>query len=276
MPPEDQRFEKMIQGLEVDAGKREQEVARGSPPRTQYVIIFSARSGSSWLTSVLSATGQLGRPEEFINPAFVRDVAATLNATTQTDFLDVLRVRNKSQNGVFGIEARAVDIELFGEDYFFDAFGAGTMFFNLWRENIVAQALSLYRAVESGRFHSTAGGAAAPPPYDAREIARWLRHLALQENENVNLLQKRGIDCPNLRYENIIQDRAATIRFFAESLNVGGTPWAEPMDETMHRKIGDNWNKEAEARFRTEEADFVAEIRNSRKIRGLPQFLIEK
>ena len=90
--------------------------------------MFTARSGSTWLTNVLSGTKLLGSPEEFINPDFVLDVARSLNAKEAIPFLELLRCRRKSPNGVFGIEARHVDIELIGEEAFFKIFGSEAIF----------------------------------------------------------------------------------------------------------------------------------------------------
>ncbi|MBU6426182.1 MAG: hypothetical protein KGQ69_07595, partial [Rhodospirillales bacterium] len=203
-----------VRNLIVDKGAFIRELAATEPPSHKYVIMFTARSGSTWLTNVLSSTKLLGTPEEFINPDFVLGVARSLNAKEAAPFLELLKCRRKSPNGVFGIEARHVDIELLGEEAFFKTFGAETIFFNLWRENIIAQAISLYRAVNSGRYHSTDNAVSSVPPYDADQIDKWLVHLHLQENANIKILRKRGIAFDNLRYETIVKNRDATIAHF--------------------------------------------------------------
>jgi trehalose 2-sulfotransferase len=103
-PLDGRLFKTLVRGLEVNAVGFQQELSRTTPPDLSYVILFSARSGSTWLTSVLSATGQLGQPEEYINPDFVRDVASFLSTTEEAACLDIAKRRRKTENGVFGID----------------------------------------------------------------------------------------------------------------------------------------------------------------------------
>jgi LPS sulfotransferase NodH len=265
------RFENLVRDLVVDDALRVKEAQRVSLAERCYLIFFTARSGSSWLTSVLSATKRLGFPEEFLNPEFVRDVAAATNARTQANMLDMLRRRKRTPNGIFGMEVRAIDIELFGESAFFEAFDARTIIFNLWRDNIVAQGVSLYRAVNTGHYHSTDAGPQTAPPYDAAGIKRWTTHLLNTENQNLKLLARRGLPARFLRYEDIMRDSATTVRQFADALRVDLQPIGEGDDAApRHEKIGDSWNHEAEQRFRREEADFVASVEGGRLIRLQP------
>jgi LPS sulfotransferase NodH len=265
---ETKRFEALVAGMAVEEADYLQNIAHTRMPERDYVIFFSARSGSTWLTSVVSATGELGFPEEYLNPAFVRDVAGFLNTTDPVLFLNALRRRRQSANGVFGLEARAVDVALFGEARFFEAFGPHTVFFNLWRRNIVAQAVSLYRAVATGRFHSTDEREAAEPVYDDAAILNWVAHLAEEENANLLMLRRHGRASLPLCYETIVQDRVGTLRALAEVLGVpvSAEALAEvPQGET--RKIGDEWNREAERRLRAERGGELARIEAERLVR---------
>ncbi|MGE4481626.1 MAG: Stf0 family sulfotransferase [Acidocella sp.] len=260
-----------MRDLSVDKGAFIRELAATNPPSRKYIIMFTARSGSTWLTNVLSGTKLLGTPEEFINPDFVLGVARSLNTKEPAPFLELLQCRRKSPNGVFGMEVRHIDIELFGEDVFFKTFGENTVFFNLWRENIVAQAVSLYRAVSSGRYHSTDNAAPTVPPYDADHINRWLMHLHLQENANIKLLGKRGIIFDNLRYETMVKNRETTLELFFDRLGLKDQQKEiETLIATELQKVGDCWNDETEQRFRAERASSIAEFEDSRLVRKLP------
>jgi LPS sulfotransferase NodH len=265
------RFENIVRDLAVDDAARLAEAARLGLAERCYLIFFSARSGSSWLTSLLSATRRLGFPEEYLNPEFVRSVAGALNARTPATVLDMLRRRKRTPNGIFGMEVRAVDIALFDEALFFETFGPQTIIFNLWRDNIVSQGVSLYRAVSTGHYHSTDAGPPAPPPYDAGGITRWITHLLNTENSNLELLAKWGRPARFLRYEDIMRDPQTTLHQFADALRVDLPP-NEASGEAgpRHEKIGDGWNREAEERFRREDAGFVADVEARRLIRRQP------
>ncbi len=266
---DDMRFENILRDIVVNENAFRHELENSSPSTRDYVVFFVARSGSSWLTTLLSGTDLLGNPEEYINPEFVRDVAVSLNSREQGPFLNMLKRRRKSKNGVFGIEVREVDVSLFGEESFFQEFGPGTCFFNLWRENIVAQAISLYRAVASGRFHSNDGNdKASPPSYDAPAIQHWLRHLVATENANLSLLYRRRLSFQSLCYETMVKDRLGTLKLFMERLGVAADPhqFAAPAQGEL-QKIADIWSEEAEQRFRAENVAYLQDMEASRLIR---------
>ncbi len=241
---------------------------RLAPADRNYVIFFSARSGSSWLTSILSATGRLGYPEEYINPVFVRNVARALNTRDPKSLLQMLKRRRKTSNGVFGIEVRNVDVELLDEKGFFEAFDRSTLFFHLWRGNLVAQGVSLFRAVVTQRFHSNSTeGTSVPPTYDADGIENWVRHVAFTETANVRMLERWERPALQLRYEEMVKDRPGTIELFARTVGVAFEPGEfDRQTEDEPTKIGDDWNVEAEDQFRSDRPEFVAEIERDRLI----------
>ncbi len=242
-------------------------------PDKHYVIIFTARSGSSWLTNILSETKLIGFPEEYLNPNFIRGVAGAVNSTVPEEFLAGLRRRRQTPNGVFGLEAREMDIELFGADCFFKTFDDNAVFFNLWRGNLVAQAVSLFRAVETQQFHLKQGEqAAAPPAYDTKSIGKWMIHLALQENANLKMLLQRRRPFVNLRYEEMVHNKRQTLRIFAEELGIELSP--ETLMAHAERpllKLGNDWNTETEARFRAEASTLVSRVEANRKIPSYTQ-----
>jgi trehalose 2-sulfotransferase len=241
-----------------------------SSPDKRYVIIFTARSGSSWLTNVLSETKQLGYHEEYLNPNFIRGVASAVNSTIPEEFLAGLQRRRQTPNGVFGIEAREVDIELFGADCFFEVFDENTIFFNLWRENLVAQAVSLFRAVETQQFHIKQGErTSAPPVYNLKSVSKWMIHLALQENANLAMLTERQLPFINLCYEAMVDNRRQMQRLFAKELEVQLSPEAliGPVVSPL-TKIGDSWNEETEKRFRADAEKLVSRIEVNRKMKS--------
>lgn len=267
-------FERRVQGLTINDASFRNEMEKNTPPEKTYVVVFSARSGSTWLTSILSKTEALGYPEEYINPDFIRDVAQFLNTADPSSFLEILKRRRKTKNEIFGIECRAVDILCIGEGSFFKSFDKETIFFNLWRKNIVAQAISLYRAVTTGRFHSNDGKQEQTlASYDVKAIRTWLEHIAEEENSNISMLEKQHKPFTNLCYEVIIKDRGGTIQLFADKLGVKTDSFeiGNPENEDI-QKIGDGWNVEAEQRFRSEHPDFLARIERNRLIRRYETF----
>jgi LPS sulfotransferase NodH len=261
------RFANCVRGLNVDSHVVAAALARDRPADRCLLVFFTPRSGSSWLTKIVSATRQLGFLEEYINPAFVRDVATQMHATDQATLLAMLLRCARTDNLMFSMELRAVDVALFGEVEFFAAFDGEPVVFVLWRDNIVAQGISLYRAVATRRYHSTE--APTPPPaYDAAQIARWMRHVVGIENANLTLLRKRGIPARYLCYEEMVQDHTATLTTIASAMRV--TLAADRLASRPERaleKIADAWNQDTEDRFRTAGADFIRALEATRLIR---------
>lgn len=65
------------------------------------------------------------------------------------------------------MELRTIDVAPLGDGEFFAAFDVDPVALILWRDNIVAQRISLYRAVATQHHHST--DALRPPPaYEPR------------------------------------------------------------------------------------------------------------
>jgi LPS sulfotransferase NodH len=253
-------FADLVAGLAVDADAFRQQMASLRPARRCYVTLFSPRSGNSWVTSALVVTRQLGIPTEYLNPDEVRDNARKANTTDPAGLLAILRRTRQTPNGIFGLKARAIDIELFGETAFFAAFGAETRYFYLWRDDVVAQGISLYRAVASGRWHSY-DRPAAPPQYDADAIGQWISHVAGIENDNLRLLARQGLRAISLRYEDIIEDRKGLVATFAKAMGVVLPPGFETVQaDRLPRRVSDRWNAEAQSRFSATRPDFIAAI----------------
>jgi LPS sulfotransferase NodH len=166
------------------------------------------------------------------------------------------------------MEARFIDIRIFGEQDFFDGIGDNTQYFYLWRDNIVAQGVSLYKAITTGKFHSTDGRAEnVPIIYDCAGIRQWIEHILNIENDNLSLVCKRRLPCRFLRYEDIIRDETVTLETF--TFPVLGRPLSDSgvLDTAIPTRLADNWNLEAELRFRHEMAEFVRDLRQRRLIK---------
>lgn len=263
---ETQTFAQRVAGLVVDPWVAETAMTRDAPADRCLLVFFTPRSGSSWLTRAVSATRQLGFLEEYINPAFVRDVATQMQATDQRTLLAMLQRWARTDNGVFSMELRAIDAELFGEDALFAGLCADPVAFFLWRDDIVAQGISLFRAVTTRRYHST--DAPTPPPdYDAGQIVEWMRHVVEVENRNLLLLQRRGLGFRCLRYEDMVRDRAGTLARLATALDVTLPPdQLSPAAAHDLEKIADDWNDAAEQRLRREHGDAIRALEAERLI----------
>ncbi len=261
-------FAALMAGVPGDPAAFARIMASTGAAERRYAILFPPRSGSTWLALRLRASGVLGSPLEYLHPDQSERHVREAGTTDPAGFFEVLLRRYKTPNGVFGLKLRGLDVHLFGEAAFFAAMGAQARYFCLWREDIVAQGVSLYRAVASQRWHSYEP-ARPPPAYDADAIAKWVGHVADMENMNERLLRRRGIVAPRLRYEDFIGDAEGGVARFAAELGVSldAAPAVVPGRRELTR-IADGWNAAAQARFRAERGDFVAEVMGRRLVLG--------
>lgn len=129
---------------------------RGLGVRSPYLILFTARSGSTWLTSLLVATGVMGEPHEFFNEdavgAFVTQDERTASIE---DYLTNVVRRFRSPSGVFGAEVDGSRLD--GLEGLVDVPGVFpktlTSVVVLTRKALVPQAISAHKAALTGIYH---------------------------------------------------------------------------------------------------------------------------
>lgn len=244
-------------------------------PETLYVIYFTPRSGSSWLTDVLAKTGVLGNPVEWFNPGLMPRMAQGLNADNLKDYVALAR-RRTVQRGGFAFEITMGHISrVFGSDAAYLAeFPASLPAFYLRREDMVLQAVSLAKAVHTQVYHSAHASAEdlkrseAGFEYDGKEILRWLEHIRGQEEGLEAFFARHGIAPHRLSYEGITAAGAeATAQLFLD--RTGRTPRRKLNLESGHTKIGTDKNQAFADRFRAEYPAAVAEVERFRA--GLPR-----
>ena len=257
------------------------EERRGRPlPERSYVVMFTPRSGSTWLTDVVASTRRLGRPGEFVNPSLMPRVISKWGTRDLGEHLNLL-MRQVQSRGTFGIEATIGQVEaVFGSaDDFAEAFG-GARWVWLARRDIVAQAVSLQKMVARDVTHSSQTGdgliraADAGWSYDPDGIAHWLTHIARMEARTEDLFERRGIEPLRMSYErNMARPPFAAAKDIARHLGVAlPRDRIESVLEERQTKVGTSLNEEYAARFRQDRAAFVAraEAGRARTVAPMP------
>jgi len=247
---------------------------RRPPPHTVFAVHFTPRSGSSWLTEVLSRSQALGAPGEIFNPAFVPQIARKLNATSREEYVHAIQ-RRRARGGVFGFEATGHDVKaVFGSyDTFQTYFGQATDFW-LLREDIVLQAVSLFKMAAVRVSHSTQVTAGALDEadsrfaYDSRQIERWITHLMVAERRTEAYFADWKRRPWRLSYERITAAGADAVEaWFADRLGVTLPAAAPEAAETGHRQLRTDKNTEFAERYRAENPELVAAIEAERRPR---------
>ena len=165
-----------------------------------YVIFFTARSGSSWLQSILARTGRLGDPAESFNSGRIEGLASRRGVTTITEYVDVLR-RVRNRGGVFGVEVVYPHIVVaFGDAATFLRHFPGASFIWLMREDIVEQAVSLNKKNQTKVGHNrdldpeVLSEIDTSFVYDPDGIENWVKRIFSVEKKTERLFRHFALD----------------------------------------------------------------------------------
>jgi trehalose 2-sulfotransferase len=195
------------------------------PVSKTYCILFTPRSGSTWLARRIAGLDVLSCPEEYFN---AEEFTNTLKLNPGRDIyevFDIIARKHCTNNGLFGFEISYFDLEEFEQEAkLLDVMLGEHQFFYLNRRNFVAQAISLYTAVESQVFHAFED--AGPllerraVPYDDDKIMFWACHILQQEYGIHEWLAANRISPIRLRYEELLEDIDGVIARIARHLGV--------------------------------------------------------
>ncbi|MEZ5794405.1 Stf0 family sulfotransferase [Albidovulum sp.] len=243
-----------------------------------YVICATPRTGSTLLCDLLTATGSAGAPDSFFmadpDPAWARAWGlprrGTLSPADHARATLAAAIRAGSgRSGFFGLRlmhrdlpALAALIEIAhpgrGSDRarFEAAFGE-VLYIRLARQDRLAQAVSLVKAVQTGLWHVAPDGREIerlapprPPVYDAEAIGRTLARLEAEDAGWLGWFAAAGVTPLRIGYEALAANPAAEIGRICDALGL-----AAPAPGTLRpgvAPLADATNSAWIARFRAE------------------------
>lgn len=225
-----------------------------APPR-RYVIASTPRCGSHRLGHALAATGHLGFPLEYLNPANLPTWERRFGTQGPRETLRALwRVRT-SPNGCFGLKLHyrqlaGVASTLPPEDLL-----GGAAIIRIRRPDLLGQAISLVRARQTGVWIS-AQAPVRQPFYDGDAIAGAIADLSARNAGWEEVLARAGIQPLDLTFEEVVGDPDGAVRRVAEFLEVDlGDRTERSMPQP--RRQGDRLNESWRSRFLAEGRPFL-------------------
>lgn len=203
-------------------------------PRLSYLVCATERSGSTLLCELLGATGIAGRPEEYFEyldaTGRVRQPREYFSPDADPSILELLAPldprldqgdwearlagalhRGTTPNGVFGAKmmwAYLPDFLAHAEPE--RALGEPLRWIHVGREDKLAQAISLWRAVQTAQWRA-ADRTHAEPVFHAGAIAALKRRLEEHEHAWQDWFAGRGIEPLEIPYEQLAADPHATV-----------------------------------------------------------------
>jgi LPS sulfotransferase NodH len=182
--------------------------------RKGYVICGDHRSGSTYLCQLLESTGVLGRPKEvFSNPAAAIEVERNPAALAR------LVAERSTPNGIYGLKVFTQQFDVTMKSGWPERL-PGLRFIHLQRRDLLGQAMSFVRSIQTDRFRSTEK-ARAEPHYDSVAIAGHLARLADNEARWRRYFARNGLEPLWLTYEGLVADPAAAVAAVAAYVGCG-------------------------------------------------------
>lgn len=201
-----------------------------------YLLCASPRSGSTLLCDLLSRTGVAGNPESYFRPASVSLFAASWGVLAEADtwderYVEAVRRKGAGATGCSSLRIMWSDMPVFLAKlrmlYPADDGDASLLmrrldtghFVHLFREDKVAQAVSLVLARQTGLWHLNADGSdrqrvgpRREPRYDYDQIASELRMLDDEARGWEQWFGSQGISPMQVEYRDLVTDPADTVR----------------------------------------------------------------
>jgi trehalose 2-sulfotransferase len=244
-----------------------------------YIICATPRSGTTLLCDLLADTGVTGRPDSFFRQESKSWWADYLNVSmaawdTEQEFdqayLDAVLKEGTAGSPVFGMRLmwESVGDLLTGLDSLYpgmpddrtrfqSAFGP-PVYVHIFREDKVAQAVSLVKAEQTGLWHRDADGSerermkpAQAPVYDGQALSQ---QVAKAEEHNAawaSWFAEQQIQPVRITYEALSANPQATLATILAAL--GLNPAIAETVEPRTAKLSDRESREWATRFREEQ-----------------------
>lgn len=230
-----------------------------------YAICTTGRSGSNFLSQILTSTNSLGRPLEYFNGEGRRQHDWP-DYPDHPDLQLAAVLNGRTANGVYGLKLFPRQFLGIQEARWTERLPA-LSFVLLEREDLLGQALSWARALQTGQYRSTSAKAGSAA-YDRALIARQLAELAREQARWRLWFARTGIQPLRLLYEQIVLHPAEAASAVAALVGVEEPVRIDPsaVDVRIQR------DEETEAwrrRFVAESGD-RADITHEFSIDGVP------
>jgi LPS sulfotransferase NodH len=178
-----------------------------------YVILFTPRSGSTYLSRLLENTLSLGIPREWFNLKKIERMAPSVGINDIRVYNRYIRCRKKSSNDVFGLEITSGQLKNLNDLLpFEELFKDIDNYFFLYRDNFILQSISLYKSDVTKVFHSVNFSGVnnknnknydSKVLYNNKEIKIRINRIMDFESKIHDFIQKQDINVFKLTYESL-------------------------------------------------------------------------
>ena len=195
--------------------------------RKTYCIFITPRSGSTWLANEIAKFEVIGHPNEFFNANEFRNSLRHNPSSDLVDYWANVKSKMMSKTGVIGFQISYFDLqELESDISLLSLMDGERSFIYLNRQNLAAQAVSLYIAYETKTFHAVANerhpniAETLIVPYNGEKIKFWACHILQQEYGIESWIRANDVNVLRIQYESMIAEIDSVIRRIADWVGV--------------------------------------------------------
>jgi LPS sulfotransferase NodH len=225
---------------------------RSGPANRGYAICTSGRSGSNLLCQYLSSTGMLGNPLEYFNGSGRRLLGYPEYPDDPSRQIDWILTEGATPNGIYGLKIFPAQVELIEKSIHWTELLPNLRFVLLKRRDILGQALSSVRAMQTEQWRSSmpARGSAI---YDGAQIYERLQ-IAARDYARLDIFFARRAIAPTIIvYEDLLADPQSAVDQVANLFGLRGQACtaSERIDLKIQRDaITEEWRARFLAEYR--------------------------
>lgn len=179
-------------------------------PRVTYVVCSIQRSGSNYLATLLRSTGNAGFPVEYADQQALEDFAHRAGTDDFPAILDFICRHRTSPNGVFGLKAHWYQFVELGQKIDIRRRFPSIRFIHLHRRDILGQAVSNARALQTWRWTNTLADR-TEPQFDAKLIDDCVTEILVNESNWRLYFARRDLPFFDIAYEDLVANPAGIL-----------------------------------------------------------------
>ncbi|KJV05511.1 Stf0 family sulfotransferase [Methylocucumis oryzae] len=219
------------------------ELSAFEEPRKKFILAMTPRSGSTYLCDRMKATKRLGQPEELLGQLSLKKYLRQIPARNADEYLkNAMRIK-RTANNVASLKTSWFQFEKYLEAMQERGYLNEFKYIYLTRRDLIAQAISLYRATASAVFHTDKQQKSEnlalyhTLEYDYVAIKHWFNHIVAQEKRLASLLFSiKKIFPLCVYYEDIEEDLLTVLKRIALFVSVHPENIVLPEEPSLFKK----------------------------------------
>ncbi len=212
--------------------------------RKTLIVASTVRSGSHMLGHILHQTGGFGFPLEYGNKQNLKQWKQRLGHTSTSQCMKALMQRRTSPNGVFGIKVHYSHLPEFGGFANLCKLFPNPHFILLTREDLMAQAVSLSIARQTGSWIAKHQDSTVEPQYNFNDIDEGLRRIIFENSSWRYTLAASGAKYMELNFSEVKTNTANTVLriadFIEQDIDATRIP-ITPVTQKQSNELNQQW-----------------------------------